>query len=135
MSSETHASGIRDKVMLVGIDSKQIIEKRLQAAGCRVIKVADEETALDQVRHKIFDKAVMISSGSLINMAEMIFNLRDLNRSMEIIILVGRLGKHTNRLLRQLLQHPIEGTQIMTRRQLQKALHGAVPPADPAREL
>ena len=58
MSSETHASGIRDKVMLVGVDSKQIIEKRLQAAGCKVIKVADEETALDQVRHEVFDKAV-----------------------------------------------------------------------------
>jgi uncharacterized protein YgbK (DUF1537 family) len=135
MSSETHANGTRDNVMLVGIDNKQIIQKRLQAAGCRVIKVADEETALDQVRHNIFDKAVMISSGSLINMAEMIFNLRDLNRSMEIIILVGRLGKHTNRLLRQLLQHPIEGTQIMTRRELQKALHGAAPPAAPGKEL
>jgi hypothetical protein len=135
MSAETHASGIRDKVMLVGIDSKQIIEKRLQAAGCRVIKVADEETALDQVRHEVFDKAVMVSKGSLINIAETIFNLRDLNRSIEIIILVDRLSKQPNRFLRQLLQHPIEGTQIMTRRQLQRVLHGAAPPADPAREL
>jgi 5S rRNA maturation endonuclease (ribonuclease M5) len=70
----------------------------------------------------------MVSTGSLINIAEMIFNLRDLNRSMEVIVLVDPQGKHTNRLLRQLLQHPIEGMQIMTRRQLQKALHGAAPP-------
>lgn len=135
MSSETHANGTRDKVMLVGIDSKQIIQKRLQAAGCRVIKVADEETAVDQVRHEVFDKTVMVSKGSLINIAETIFNLRDLNRSMEIIILVDRLGKQANRILRQLLQHPIAGTQIMTRRQLQKALHGTAPPVAPAREL
>ena len=134
MSSETHANGTRDNVMLVGNDNKQIIQKRLQAAGCRVIKVADEETALDQVRHKVFDKAVMIPSGPLINMVEIIFNLRDLNRSMEIIILVGRSGKQPNRLLRQLLQHPIEGTQIMTRRELQKALHGgAATPTPPGR--
>ena len=135
MSSETHANGTRDNVMLVGIDNKQIIQKRLQAAGCRVIKVADEETALDQVRHEVFDKAVLVSTGSLINMAEMIFNLRDLNRSMEIFILVGRPGKHANRLLRQLLQHPIEGTQVMTRRELQKVLHGPAPPARAGKEL
>lgn len=135
MSSETHANGTHDDVMLVGIDSKQIIQKRLQAAGCRVIKVADEETAIDQVRHKIFDKAVMISTGSLIDIVETIFNLRDHNCSMEIIILVNRLGKHTNRFLRQLVQHPIEGTHIMTRRQLQKALRGAAPPASPGTEL
>ena len=121
--------------MLVGTDNKQILEKRLRAAGCQVIRITDEEMALDQVRHHGFDKAVMVSTGSLINMAERIFNLRDLNRSMEIIILVDRLGKHTSRLRRQLLQHPIEGTQIMTRRQLQKALHGAAPPARPGREL
>lgn len=121
--------------MLVGIDNKQILEKRLRAAGCQVIRVTDEEMALDQVRHAVFDKAIMVSTGSLINMAEMIFNLRDLNRSMEIIILVDRPGKHNSRLLRQLLQYPIAGTQIMTRRQLQKALHGAAPPAPPGREL
>ena len=121
--------------MLVGIDSKQVIEKRLQAAGCQVIKVADEETALDQVRHEVFDKAVMVSRGSLIDVVETIFNLRDLNGSMEIIIVVNRLGKQSNRFLRQLLEHPIEGMQIMTRRQLQKVLHGAAPPAPPGREL
>ena len=121
--------------MLVGVDNKQILEKRLQAAGCQVIKVADQEAALDHARHEVFDKAVMVSRGSLINVAETIFNLRDFNRSMEIIILVDRLDKQTNRFLRRLLEHPIEGTQIMTRRQLQKVLHGAAPPAPPGREL
>jgi CheY-like chemotaxis protein len=135
MSSETHASGIGNKVMLLGIDNNHVLEKRLQAAGCQVIKVTDEEAALDHVRHEIFDKAVMVWTGSLIDMAEMIFTLRDLSLSMEIIILVDRPGKYTNRLLRQLLLHPIAGTQIMTRRQLQKALHGAAPTAHGRRDL
>lgn len=120
--------------MLVGIDNKQIVEKRLQAAGWRVLKVTDDEAALEHARHEIFDKAVMVSRGSLINVAETIFNLRDLNGSMEIIIVIDRLGKPTNRFLRQLLEHPIEGTRIMTRRQLQKLLHGAAT-APPGREL
>ena len=57
------------------------------------------------------------------------------NRSMEVIVLVDPQGKHTNRLLQQLLQHPIEGMQIMTRRQLQKALHGAAPPGRAGKEF
>jgi hypothetical protein len=134
MSSETHA-GTGDKIMLVGIDNKQIVEKRLQAAGWRVLKVTDDEAALEHARHEIFDKAVMVSRGSLINVAETIFNLRDLNGSMEIIIVIDRLAKPTSRFLRQLLEHPIEGTRIMTRRQLQKLLHGAAPPAPPGKEL
>jgi hypothetical protein len=41
---------------------------------------------------------------------------------MEIIILVERRTKNSNRFLHQLLDHPIKGTNIMTRRQLQKQL-------------
>ncbi|HEY7715545.1 MAG TPA: hypothetical protein VIE90_13630 [Candidatus Binatia bacterium] len=128
MSSENNAHTKGGKIMLVGSDNNHILEKRLQAAGCQVVKVNDDEAALDHARHELFDKTVVVSRGSLINVAETIFNLRDLNRSMEIIVLVDRLGKQTNRFLRQLLEHPIEGTQIMTRRQLQKRLHGAAPP-------
>ncbi len=130
MSAENNAHPRSGKIMLVGIDKNQILEKRLQAAGCRVVKADDNEAALNRARHDIFDTTVVVSRGSLINVAETIFNLRDLNGSMEIIILVDRLGKQTNRFLRQLLEHPIEGTQIMTRRQLQKQLHQA-PPAPP----
>ena len=117
--------------MLVGCDNKQILERRFQAAGTHVVKVTDNEAAFHHARHEAFDTTVLVSRGSLINVAETVFNLRDLNRSMEIIILVDRLGKQTNRFLRQLLEHPIEGTQILTRRQLQRQLHGAVAPAPP----
>jgi hypothetical protein len=123
--SETIANGRNGKIMLVGIDDKQILQRRLEAAGRQVIKVADNEAALDHARHEVFDATLLVSRGSLLNVAEVIFNLRDLNGSMEIIILVDRLGKQTNRFLRQLLEHPIEGTQILTRRQLQKRLHEA----------
>lgn len=111
------------KIMLVGSDYKQIIERRFQAAGCRVVKVGSSEAAFDQVRRQAFDVTVLVSQGSLINVAETVFNLRDINDNMEIIIIVERLGKQANRFMRQLLEHPIEGTQIVTRRQLQKQLH------------
>lgn len=117
--------------MLIGYDDKRILERRLQAAGCQVLKVSGNEEAFDRARHEIFDTTVLVSRGSLINVAETIFNLRDLNESMEIIILVERWGKTTNRFLRQLVEHPIERTRILTRRQLQRQLHAAGRPAPP----
>ena len=123
--------GTGDKVMLVGCDHNKLLEKRFMAAGCDVIRVADNETAIDHARHEVFGKTVLVSRGSLINIAETVFNLRDLNPSMEIIVLVDRLGKPTNRFLKQLLEHPIEHTEILTRRQLQRRLHAAGPPAPP----
>lgn len=107
--------------MVVGSDHRQILEKRFKAAGCQVVKANDDKTAIDHARHETLNTAVLISSGSLINLTETIFNLRDLNRTMEIIVLVDRRN-HPNRFLRQLLEHPIEGTRILTRRQLQKRL-------------
>jgi hypothetical protein len=131
MSSEIKANGRGGRIMLVGCDDKHILERRLRAAGCQVVKVNDNQEALDHARHEILDTTVLVSRGSLINVTETILNLRDLNHSMAIILLVDRLGKPTNRFLRQLIDHPIAGTQILTRRQLQKQLHVAGRPAPP----
>ena len=132
MSSEDTADAKGGTIMLIGSDEKQVLERRFQAAGAQVTHVSDSAAALERARHKLFDAAVLVSKGSLINVAETVFNLRDLNRSMPIFILVDRMGRQTHRFLRQLLEHPIEGTRIVTRRQLQKQLPGmlAVASAD-----
>ena len=119
--------------MLVGFDNNRILEKRFRAAGCPVIAAADNEAAINFVRHETFSTTVLISRGSLISVAETVFNLRDLDPAMKIIVLVDRLGKQTNRFLKQLLDHPIEGMQILTRRQLQKRLHATSPSPPPGR--
>ncbi len=131
MMPEANANSKVAKIMLVGSDHKQILEKRFQAAGCQVIKVGSGETAIDFVRHDTFDTTVLVSVGSMINVAETIFNLRDLNRSMEIIVLIESRVKNSNRFLRQLFEHPIAGTRILTRRQLQKQLHPSKQPSPP----
>lgn len=128
---EAIASSKVAKIMLVGSDHKQIVEKRFQAAGCQVIKVTNGENAIDFVRHETFDTTVLVSAGSMINVAETIFNLRDLNRSMEIIVLIDSRVKNSNRFLRQVYEHPIAGTRILTRRQLQKQLHTTKPSSPP----
>jgi len=90
--------------------------------GYDVLTVRDGMAAIDHARREPWDAAVLVSTGSLVNVADTAFNLRDLNRSMEIIILVNRLGPRSNRFLRPLLEHPIERTRVLTRRQLQREL-------------
>src|SRR3989304_3573808 len=110
------------KVILVGSDDETILEKRLRAAGCEVVTVTDGKTAFERVHREPFDGAVLVSRGLLLNVTETIFNLRDINPSMEIIVVLARGGKNANRYVRQLLSHPIAGTKVLTRRELQERL-------------
>jgi DNA-binding response OmpR family regulator len=115
------------RIMLVGRDHNQILRKRFQSVGWEVVAVDDSRNAIERARHESFDTTIVLSSGSALNVAETIFNLRDLNRSMEIILLVDRQAKHPNRFLRRLIEHPIGGTRILTRRQLRHDLHLSAP--------
>ena len=119
------AFGARQRVLLFGNDQKNLLERRLRAAGWEVVRANDHESALHHARHEPFNLIVLVSAGSLINVTEAIFNLRDVNESIEIIVLIDRPLKPGTRFLRQLLQYPIEGTRIVTRRQLQQQLHAA----------
>ncbi len=110
---------------MIGKDHNQIVEKRIKATGSEVVPATDHAVALDIARHQLFDTAVLLSQGSLLNVTETAFNLRDLNQSMKIIIVVERRAGNSNRFLQQLIDHPIAGTNIMTRRQLQKQLQAS----------
>lgn len=110
------------KVILVGSDDEAILERRLRAAGCEVVTVADGRTAFERVHREPFDGAVLLSRGLLINVVETVFNLRDINPSMEILVVLDRSSGYSSRFLKQLLSHPIAGTQLLTRRQLQAQL-------------
>lgn len=111
------------KVMLVGSEDEAVLERRLRAAGCDVVMVKDGETAFERARHEFFDGAVLVARGSVINLTETIFNLRDINPAMNIVVVLDRSGKIANRHLKQFLNHPIAGTKVLTRRQLQARLH------------
>lgn len=125
MARQAVASANLGKILLVGLDYNQLLEKRFSAAGYEVVAVKDGAAAVESARQEPLIGAVVVSGTSLINMAETAFNLRDVNGSMQIIFVVDRRGGRTNKLLRQLVEHPIEGTQIFTRRQLQRQLHAS----------
>lgn len=112
----------RGKILLVGRDRNRTLEKRFQTAGYGVVTVTESAEAIEYARRESLDAAVVISAGCLIHDAETVFNLKDFNLSMEILVLIDSRQKSSDRFLRQMIQHPIDGTRILTRRELQKRL-------------
>ncbi|MGH7826754.1 MAG: hypothetical protein ACREQ7_16470 [Candidatus Binatia bacterium] len=78
--------------MLVCSNPSDEVNKCLRATGCEVIRVNDGETAIVQAQHAIFDLAVLVSTGEAMDLAETVFNLRDISRSMQIIIISDSHG-------------------------------------------
>ena len=112
----------RGKIMLIGVDRNHVLERRFQAAGFEVLCAQNRATALDIARRQVLDGALMLSQHSLLNLAETIFNLRDLCPAAKIIVLLQHGAKTSKRFLRQIFDHHIAGSEVMTRRELQKRL-------------
>jgi hypothetical protein len=112
----------RGKIMLIGVDRNNVQERRFRAAGYEVVCAANRRSALDCVRHHAFEGAVILARGSTLSIAETILSLKDLCPVIKIIIVLRQGAQSTDRFVRQLMNHPIQGSEIMTRRELQKRL-------------
>jgi hypothetical protein len=110
------------KIMLIGMDRNKVHERRFRAAGYEVVCAANRRSALDCIRHYALDGVVILASDSTLSVAETILSLKDLCPVMKIILVLRRGVQTSDRFVRQLMNHPIQGNKIITRRELQKRL-------------
>ena len=119
--------GLRDlsrlgKIMLVCSDSCDEVEKCLLSAGCWVVKVRDGETAVSQAQREIFDAAVLVSTGKAMDLAETVFNLRDINGSMQIIIVADQDDINQSPIVKEIVARMTPNTQALTIVELENQL-------------
>ncbi len=110
------------KIMLIGMDRNNVQERRFRAAGYEVVCVANRRSALDCVRHHALEGVVILSRRSTLSVAETIVSLKDLCPVVKIILVLPQGAQPSDRFVRQLMNHPIQGSEIITRRELQKRL-------------
>jgi CheY-like chemotaxis protein len=77
------------KVLLVCSQGCGRVEEELRHAGYGVTKVADGAAAISRAKHEPLNAAVLISTGTEMDLAETALNLKDINPAVEIIIVNG----------------------------------------------
>jgi DNA-binding response OmpR family regulator len=77
-------------IVLVCSHRSHAAEGRLRAAGCKVTKVADGRAAVSLTKRYGFDAAVLISTGTEMDVTETALNLRDVNPPMPIFIIADK---------------------------------------------
>jgi hypothetical protein len=84
----------KSKIMLVSSKPSQDVEKCLRTAGGEIVTVNDGEAAIIQAQHATFSLAVLVSTGKTMDLAETVFNLRDISSSMPILLVDERNERH-----------------------------------------
>ena len=75
-----------DKALLVCAEGCPEVEGWISGAAATVIRVRTGASAVHKIRTEFFDVTVLVSTGKEMDLAETVFNLRDIKHSMEIII-------------------------------------------------
>ena len=75
------------KALLVCSPECTRLSARLLHAGYCVIREHDGTAALERARHEVLSAAVLVSTGAEMDLAETVFNLKDIDPGVEIIII------------------------------------------------
>jgi hypothetical protein len=80
------------RIMLVRSMPFDEVKQCLEATGGEVVTLDDGESAIVEAQRARFDMAVLVSTGKGMDLAETVFNLRDVRPSMPIVIIADAYG-------------------------------------------
>jgi len=106
--------------MLVSSKPSEDLEKCLRTAGGQIVTVNDGEGAIIQAQHATFRMAVLVSTGKTMDLAETVFNLRDISSAMPIFIVKERSGDQDSEV--EIVAHSSPNTRTVTVRDLKAYL-------------
>ena len=109
-------------ILLVCAEGCDEVEKRLLASGCWVVKVREGRAAVARSERQSFDAAVLVSTGRDMDLAETVFNLRDINPSMEIIIAAEQEGGTQSAIASEIIAQATPGTRVFGMSELENYL-------------
>jgi DNA-binding NtrC family response regulator len=89
-----------EKTLLVSTQACDEVERWLRRTGSAITKANDGNSAVERVRKERFDAALLVSTGNKMDLAETVFNLRDLSDSMAIIMVADHADVSGNLLVR-----------------------------------
>ena len=72
------------------------VKQCLEASGGEVVTLDDGESAILAAQRARFDVAVLVSTGKGMDLAETVFNLRDVRPSMPIVIIADGYGSEAD---------------------------------------
>ncbi len=108
--------------MLVGSQIPNQLLQVILDTGASVTTLPSGKTAVSHAHHEIFDAAIIVSTGEEMDLAETVFNLRDVNSSMQVIIVAGHADANEGAISKEALVRLVPNTKVMTAQELKTHL-------------
>ena len=113
------------RIMVVGADIPHSLKNLFRSCGRNVTHVRDGKRAVLRAERAIFDAAILISTGEEMDLAETVFNLSDINHSMELIIVSDQAPMRESAVSTDTLAGLIPNAVIMSTQDLKKHLNAS----------
>jgi hypothetical protein len=110
------------KALLVCPTDCTRVQKQLLHAGYRVTKVDEGTTAIERAKHELLDAAVLISTGTEMDLAETVLNLKDIIPNVEIIVIADSGSPDEKAAETAAIVRAFPGTRVLTISELARHL-------------
>lgn len=111
-----------EKLMLVGSKIPPPLMELLLDSGSRVTRIPSGKSAVSHAHREMFDAAIIVSTGDEMDVAETIFNLKDINSAMQFIVVSDRTRASETEIPNDALERAVQNTKVMTLQELKNYL-------------